>query len=91
MKPARWRVEAALAVLFAAVMLAVGAGVLRRMAARPIHENPAAVPSTAATARSARYGSPVEDSRRLARELVAGDNLPGLSDAPRDCRRSQRG
>ena len=79
MKSARWRAEAALAVLFVAVMLLVGGGVLRRMSARPIHENPAAVPSTAAAARADRYAGPLEDSRGLARALVAGDNLPGLS------------
>ena len=79
MKSTRWRAEAALAVLFVAVMLLVGGGVLRRMSARPIHENPATVPSTAAAARSDRYAGPVEDSKRLARALVAGDNLPGLS------------
>jgi serine beta-lactamase-like protein LACTB len=79
MKSARWRAEAALAVLFVAVMLLVGGGVLRRMSARPIHENPATVPSTAAAARADRYAGPLEDSRGLARALVAGDNLPGLS------------
>jgi len=79
MKATRWRVEAAFAVLVAAVMLIVGAGILRRMSARPIHEDPAAVPSTPAAARSDKYQGPVEDSRRLARALVVDDNLPGLS------------
>ena len=37
------------------------------------------MPSTAAAAHTDRYAGPVEESRRLARALVAGDNLPGLS------------
>ena len=49
------------------------------MSTKPVHEDPAAVPSTAAAARSDRYAGPLEESRRLARALVAGDNLPGLS------------
>ena len=79
MKATRWRVEAAVAVLFVAVLLIAGAGVLRRMSARPNHEDPAAVPSAPAAAHSDRYAGPVEDSRRLARALVVSDNLPGLS------------
>lgn len=37
------------------------------------------MPSTAATARTGRHARFVEDSRQLARTLVSGDNLPGLS------------
>ena len=79
MSSTRWRLEAALAVLVALVMLVVGVGILRRMSTKPIHEDPAAVPSSVATARADRYAGHVEESRRLSRTLVAGDNLPGLS------------
>ena len=43
----RWRVEAALAVLFAVVMLAVGGGAAWVMSTKrkPFHEGAAAVPS----------------------------------------------
>ncbi len=75
----RWRAEAALAVLFAVVMLAVGGRALWFMSRKPVHEDAASVPSTAAAAPSTRYAEPVEESRRLARALAAGDNLPGLS------------
>ena len=37
------------------------------------------MPSTPAAASPDRYAGPVEASRRLARVLVVGDNLPGLS------------
>ena len=75
----RRRAEAALAVLFAVVMLVVGGGALWFMARKPVHEDAAAVPSTAAAAHTDGYAGPVEESRRLARALVARDNLPGLS------------
>jgi serine beta-lactamase-like protein LACTB, mitochondrial len=75
----RWRAEAALALLFAVVMLVVGGGAVWVMSRKPVHDNAAAVPSTAAAAPSGRYAGPVEESRRLARALAAGDNLPGLS------------
>jgi serine beta-lactamase-like protein LACTB, mitochondrial len=74
-----WRAEAALALLFAVVLLVVGGRALWFASTRPVHEDAAAVPSTAAAAYSDRYSGPVEESRRLARALVVGDNLPGLS------------
>jgi serine beta-lactamase-like protein LACTB, mitochondrial len=74
-----WRAEAALALLFAVVLLVVGGRALWFASTRPVHEDAAAVPSTAAPAYSDRYSGPVEESRRLARALVVGDNLPGLS------------
>lgn len=80
MKSSRWRVEAALAVLFGAVMLIVAAGVVfRQMSTKPIHDDPAAVPSIAVAPPSGRYADPVEDSRRRARALVVADKLPGFS------------
>jgi serine beta-lactamase-like protein LACTB, mitochondrial len=74
----RRRAEAALAVLFSVLMVVVGGGAFWFVSTTPDHEEAAAVPSTAA-AYSDRYPVPVEESRRLARALVAGDNLPGLS------------
>ena len=60
-------------------MLVVGGGAIWFVPTTPVHEDAAAVPSTAAAAPSDRYAGPVEESRRLARALAAGDNLPGLS------------
>ena len=60
-------------------MLVVGGAAVWLASTKPVHEDAAAVPSTAAAAPSERYAGPVEESRRLARALVAGDNLPGLS------------
>jgi CubicO group peptidase (beta-lactamase class C family) len=76
----RRRTEAGLAVLVA-VLIVVMAGVALWFSSEraPHHESAAAVPSTAATPRTDRYAAPVEDSRQLARALVSGDNLPGLS------------
>jgi serine beta-lactamase-like protein LACTB, mitochondrial len=71
--------EAALAVLFAVLMVVVGGGAVWFVSTTPVHEDAAAVPSMAAAAPADRYAGPVEKSRRLARTLVAGDHLPGLS------------
>jgi serine beta-lactamase-like protein LACTB, mitochondrial len=79
MRTTRWRAEAALALLCAVVMLAVGGGAVWVMSRKPVHENADAVLSTAAAEPSERYAGPVEESRRLARALAAGDDLPGLS------------
>ena len=79
MRSTHWRAEAALALLFAVVLLVVGGRALWFASTRPVHEDAAVVPSTAAAAYSERYAGPVEESRRLARALVVGDNLPGLS------------
>ena len=79
MRSTRRRAEAALAVLFAVVMLVVGGGAVWFVSTMSVHEDAAAVPSTAAAAHSDQYAGPMEESRRLARALVAGDNLPGLS------------
>ena len=74
----RGHIEAALAVLVAVVMLAAG-GAFWLVSPVRIHEDAAAVPSTADAEISGRYAGPVEDGRRLARALAAGDNLAGLS------------
>ena len=79
MTSTRWRAEAALAVLLAVVMLIVSGGALWFMTRKPVHEDAAAVPSTAADVGTDRYAGVVDESRWLARALVASDNLPGLS------------
>ena len=82
MRSTRWRDETALAVVCAVavlVLLVVAGGALSFMSRKPVHENAAAVPSTTAPAHTDRYAGPVEESRRLARALAAGANLPGLS------------
>jgi serine beta-lactamase-like protein LACTB, mitochondrial len=75
----RWRVEAALAVFFCIVMLLVGGRAVWFVSTMSVHEGAEAVPSTLVAAHSDWYEGPVQESRRLARALVAGDNLPGLS------------
>ena len=75
----RWRAEAALAVLLAVTMSIAGFAALRSVYTIPVHKDAAEVASTAAVARTDRYAGPVDESRRLARALVARDNLPGLS------------
>ena len=79
MSSTRWHAAAALVVVCAVVMLVAGGGALWFTTRKPLHENAAAVPSTAAAEITDRYAGPVEESRRLARALAAGDNLPGLS------------
>jgi len=75
----RWRAEAALAAFLAVVMLVVGGGAIWFVSTMSVHEDAASVPSTAAGAHSDGYAGPVEESRRFARALAVGDNLPGLS------------
>jgi CubicO group peptidase (beta-lactamase class C family) len=77
----RRRAEAALGLLLAVVMLVLGGGAVWLVSTMsvPVHKDAAAVPSTAAAAPSDRYIAQVEEFRRLARAVVAGDNLPGLS------------
>src|SRR5262245_8472690 len=74
----RWRAEAALAVLLAAIM--VGSGVLY-FACIPdhVHTDPAAITSTAANVDVEAHATAVEEARRLARALLVGENLLGLS------------
>src|SRR5262245_35670634 len=73
------RSEVALISLLGLVLLVVGSRALWVMTIRPVHENAAAVPSTRAAEPNGRYAGPAEESSRLARGLVAADNLPGLS------------
>lgn len=69
-----------MAVVAAVLMVAIaGVSLWVSSTRRPLHENAAAVSSSPATGRTDRYARPIEDSRQLARTLVAGENLPGLS------------
>jgi serine beta-lactamase-like protein LACTB, mitochondrial len=79
MRSTRDRAEAALALLFAVLMVVVGGGAVWLFFPASVHEDAATVPSTAVAAHADRYAGPVEESRRLARGLVVGDHLPGLS------------
>jgi CubicO group peptidase (beta-lactamase class C family) len=74
----RWGAEAALAVLFVGATVVVGLRLVRS-ATVPIHKDAASVPSQGAGAPGTVFASPADESRRLAKALVAGDNLPGLS------------
>ena len=79
MKPTRRGAEEALAVLFAVVLLVAGGVAVLVMSTKPVHENAASVPSAPGVTPADRYAGPVDESRRLARELLTGDDLPGLS------------
>jgi serine beta-lactamase-like protein LACTB, mitochondrial len=61
------------------VVLAVGGVFLFSISTVPVHKDAPSVPSTTDRAPADRYAEPVAHARRLARALVAGDNLPGLS------------
>jgi serine beta-lactamase-like protein LACTB len=81
MTSTRWRVPAALAVLLFLAALAVGVIVIGSLSPVIVHKDAASVPSTPAAAPAARYAEPVQHVRQLARTLVAGNNIPGLSAA----------
>ena len=72
---------ALLAIPLALAALVVGAVVIWSLSRAPRHKDAASVPSAAEAAPGDRYAQAAEDSRRLARTLVAGDNLAGLSAA----------
>jgi CubicO group peptidase (beta-lactamase class C family) len=74
----RWRAEAVLALLFAAILTLGGGGVLYFASTRAVHSDPAAVPSTPGV-HAERYSGAIEESRRLAHALLLEENLPGLS------------
>ena len=79
MTSTRWRAEASVAILFAVVLLIVAGGAVWFGPRMYVHEDPSTVPSTPADAPKDTYARPVEASRQLARALVVGDRLPGLS------------
>jgi serine beta-lactamase-like protein LACTB, mitochondrial len=69
-----------LALVFAIAIVIVGGAALYFVATiNPVHTDPAAVPSTAVAAPAERYSTAVEAARRLARDLLVQENLPGLS------------
>lgn len=74
----RWHAEAALG-LVAAAVLALGFAVLWSKSAVSIHTDAASVPSRTDPAPGVRHAGAADEARRLARTLVARDNLPGLS------------
>jgi len=68
------------AVLFALAMVAAGGlAMYVSVAEPPFHPDPAAIPARAAGPPGERYVGAVDASRRLARELLAAESLPGLS------------
>jgi len=81
MQRTSWGTLAALGVALMLVLVVAGGGAIWILstAPAPYYEGPASVPSTAAAPPSARYVAPADESRQLARALLAGNNLPGLS------------
>ena len=76
----RRRVEIAVGVFFAVVVaVVVGTKLYFVSSFNPVHTDPAAVPSTTATADPGRHAGAVEEARRLARALLVAENLPSLS------------
>jgi len=71
-----------LAIGFAALPLVVAGAVLYFVfTISPVHTGPDAVPSNAAAAPSEAWSAAVEEARRLARSMLAEENLPGVSAA----------
>jgi serine beta-lactamase-like protein LACTB, mitochondrial len=79
MSSKRSQFETVFAILVTLVMLVVAAVAFWIMTTRPVHEDAALVPSTAAAAPADRYTRAAEASRALARTLLTRDNVPGLS------------
>jgi serine beta-lactamase-like protein LACTB len=79
MNATRWRAKAAIAVLLAVAGLVVGGGIILSLSTVQMHEDAGSVPSRADAAPTDLYTAPVEEARRRARALVAGENIPGLS------------
>jgi CubicO group peptidase (beta-lactamase class C family) len=75
----RQGVELWLAALFAAAIVIIGGAAVFFVSTISVHPDPEAVPSTSANVDAGRYSAAVEESRRLARSLLLGENLPGLS------------
>ena len=74
----RSRAAAFVVVLGALVTVIAGGVAYWFLSAVPVHSNAAAVPSAAGT-QVDRYAAGIAEGRRLARELVVAENLPGLS------------
>lgn len=75
----RFRLETALALLFAAAIILAGGAAFYFFSTTSVHTDPGTVPSTATTTPPERYSGAVEEARSLARTLVVEENLPSLS------------
>ncbi len=75
----RFKLETALAVLFAGAILLAGGAAYYFFSTTSVHTGPGSVPSTAAINPPGRYSATVEETRRQARILVVEENLPSLS------------
>ncbi len=76
----RGRTEAIIAVLFALVIVAAGAGGMWFVSTiDPPHTDPAAVPSSAAAPPDPRYARAAGEAGRLVRGLIVEEHLPGVS------------
>ena len=75
----RSRAEAALAVVFAVVIMLAGGAAIYFVSTISVHPNPAAVPSTTVAPHDERYSAAVKEARGLSRALLLEENLPGLS------------
>src|SRR5690349_3186528 len=74
----RSRVPAIVVILGALVIAVAGAVAYWILTGVPVHSDAAAVPSAVGT-QVDRYAASIGEGRRLARALVVGENLPGLS------------
>ena len=83
MSPGHRRVETALAVLFALVILVAGGVAIYSVIStvEPFYTDPVAVPSTAASPPAEPHSGAVAEAQRLARARLVQDNFPGLSAA----------
>lgn len=78
----RTRAEGVLALFFVVIMVTVGAVVVWFAVTPPmgpIHPDAAQVPSTRADARTDTFAEPIAEGSRLARQVAADGNVPGLS------------
>ena len=75
----RSRAEAALAVVFAVVIMLAGGAAIYFVSTISVHPNPAVVPSTTVAPHDERYSAAVKEARGLSRALLLEENLPGLS------------
>jgi serine beta-lactamase-like protein LACTB, mitochondrial len=75
----RPRIEAALAVGLAVILLVAGGAAIYFVVTMSVHSDPASVPSSSSVAPDDQDSKAVTESRRLARALVVEENLPGLS------------
>jgi len=76
----RWQAKAAVTFVIALIVMVVGAGLLYLVfVINPVHRDPEKVPSTVSVAETGPHTASVERTRRLARQLLVKENIPGLS------------